>query len=83
MSEFVIERDMPVFVVEQEQGHYVIGHDSEPGMITTIECNVGPIHLNQNQVLTLADAKRLIDAFCEDLPWPEEYRLVDVTGRFL
>lgn len=62
--------------------HSVIGYDIEPGLIATVECNVGPIRVNQSQVLSITDAKRLIAAFCRNLPWPEGYRLADVTERF-
>jgi len=63
--------------------HYIIGYDTEPGLVEKVECNVGPIRVNQNQVLTIVDAKRIIKAFCEDMEWPEEYKLTDVTERFL
>ena len=63
--------------------HYVIGRDTESGLVDKIECNVGPIRINQNQVLNVSDAKKLIQAFCNNLPWPNEYQIGDVTERFL
>ena len=63
--------------------HCVIGYDTEPGYVDKVECTVGPIRVNQNQVLTVADAKRLIEAFCRDQPWPADYKLTDVTEAFL
>ncbi len=62
--------------------HHIIGYDTESGPVERVECNVGPIRVNQNQVLTIADAKRIIKAFCKDMQWPEEYKLTDITDRF-
>jgi hypothetical protein len=63
--------------------HYVFAHNTESVMVDKIECNVGPIRVNQNQVLTIVDAKRLIMAFCNNVEWSAEYSLTDVTERFL
>jgi hypothetical protein len=85
--QFAGARDRLVAEVRTYEGekftHYIIGYDTEPGLVEKVECNVGPIRVNQNQVLTIVDAKRIVKAFCEDMPWPREYKLSDVTGRFL
>ena len=81
--QFAGSRDRLVAEVRTYEGdkftHYVIGYDTEPGLLDRIECHVGPIRVNQNQVLTIADAKRIIKVFCEDRPWPVEYKLTGIT----
>ncbi len=85
--QFAGSRDRLVAEVRNHSGrkfrHWVIGRDVEPGFPDRVECNVGPIVVNQNQLLNVEDAKKLIAAFCAGRPWPQGYRLADVTERFL
>lgn len=63
--------------------HYVLGKGSLKGIVETIECTVGPINVDESQVLTLRDARKIIRYFVEeDSGFPEDYYAQDVSSRF-
>lgn len=66
----------------KEFSHFVLGRPGCSGDITRIESNVGPITVFENEVLTLADAKRAFRQFFETREVPEDYSLRDMTDRF-
>jgi len=66
----------------KEFRHFVLGRPSGGDGTTEIESNVGPVPVNENEVLTLADAKRAFRHFYETQSIPEDYALRDITDRF-
>lgn len=63
--------------------HYVLGKGPLTGTVETIECTVGPINVDQSQLLTLRDGRKIIRHFVETGgAIPEGYFAQDVSARF-
>jgi hypothetical protein len=62
--------------------HFVFGRGHPTGVSTEIACAVGPITVDETQVLRMRDARQIIRTFVEQRAFHPRYHAQDVSGRF-